>query len=77
MISVQVPEDWTPAEAHAAITLIEAIFDALWRQYPEASEEYFPCHLDNDSCEPPPNDHDQPNRPPEADTVPWYDEIPF
>ncbi len=48
MISIRVPKNWTPPEANAAITLIETILDALWRQYPAAHEEHFYEPLDCD-----------------------------
>lgn len=48
MFAVRIPTDWTPLEANAAITLIEAMLDALWRQYPEPLEQYFYEQLDDD-----------------------------
>ena len=81
MFAVRIPTDWTPLEANAAITLIEAMLDALWRQYPEPLEQYFYEQLDDDGYplqEPPENPiepstiNDQ-----EADDAFSSDEIPF
>jgi len=78
MIAVRIPHNWTSAEANAAITLFEAVLTALWRQYPEPSEEYIASYLDHhdDDC-PPSNDCEQEADDDEADSGFSSYEIPF
>lgn len=81
MVTVKIPNNWTPLEANAAITLIEAMLDALWRRYPEPLEEYFYEQLDDDGYplqEPPENlvNEETPDAQEPADPL-CSDEIPF
>lgn len=76
MFAVRIPTNWTPLEANAVITLIEAMLDALWRQYPEPLEEYFYEQLDCDGYplqDSPESLIDNPI----ADDTSSFDEIPF
>ena len=51
MTVIRIPNSWTPVEANAAITLIEAVLDALWRQYPEPYGDCFPDDLTDDETD--------------------------
>ncbi len=55
MSAIPIPSHWTSAQADAAITLVEAILDALWRQYPEPwNQDHLSSDHDCDGpCEPP------------------------
>ena len=78
MIAVRIPKNWTPQEADAAITLIQTILEALWRQYPEAHEEHFPSDFDyHDSYDPPLNDCNQSSDDEETGNHFSSDQIPF
>ena len=78
MTAIQLPKNWTPAQAHAAITLMEAVLDALWRQYPEPDEQYLHCDFnDDDSYDPPLNACEQSTNDEEINSGFSSDVIPF